>query len=456
MSASYDEVAYPSLPLTQTQPDRMAVMARLRGLPARDPRSARVLEIGCSDGGNLAGLAAYAPDAVFVGIDTSAAAVARGDAAYDLDNLRLVRADLREFDGGGFDYVIAHGVHSWIPRPQDLLECVARNLADAGVAYVSYDVKPGAHLRTMVAEILLRETRDAPDRVAAARDLLDAIANADVQTEYAKALREAVARSAGKPDHVLVHDELATEHHAGFFDEFAAGAAAAGLHYLGESHPGDVAPAAVDGDEIRSEQRWDYASNRTFRQSLLVRGTPGPMDTANLQGLWVAAPARVERVREGRTSVRLLKGAEATVEDAAFRDDLLRLGAAWPGCLAVADMATSPAAWLRLLLARAVEIRHSPVPCVRPGATPHVVAHMRARAERDGMLINARHEMLRLEDDASRRAVAMMDGRTSRALIAERLRAQVGPGARVRKDLDDLIDALAMASLFVGGGDRAD
>ena len=126
----------------------------------------------------------------------------------------------------------------------------------------------------------------------------------------------------------------------------------------------------------------------------------------------------------------------------------------------MADLATSPEAWFRLLLARAVEVRHSPVPCIRPGATPAVVAHMRARAGKDGLLINARHEMLHLEDDASRTAVAMMDGRASRAQIAERLRAQAGPGARVRKDLDDLIDALAMASLFVSdawaeGGEQA-
>lgn len=51
----------------------------------------------------------------------------------------------------------------------------------------------------------------------------------------------------------------------------------------------------------------------------------------------------------------------------------------------------------------------------------------------------------------------MMDGRTSRATLAEELRAHAGPGTRVRRDLDGLIDALAAAGLFVGGdfeGDR--
>lgn len=454
MSRSYDEVAYPSLPLAQTQPDRMAVVAQLRGLPAADPRHARVLEIGCSDSGNLAALAAYAPQAEFVGIDLSEAAVARGrEATGSLPNLRLVQADLRDFDEGGFDFVIAHGVYSWIPRPQDLLECVERNLAEQGVGYVSYDVKPGAHLRTMVAEVLLRESRNAEDPVTAARAVLDAIGQAQVSNEYAEALRAAVARTAGKPDHVLAHDELSAHHHPVYFDEFAAAAAAVGLHYLGESHPSAGARAvagAPDGDEIQREQWWDYASNRTFRQSLLVRGRPGAVSAANLAGLLVAAPTRIVRTHGPRATLKLLKDAEATLDDRTMRDELLRLGAAWPRCLAIDEMRSPLPAWLQLFLAGAVEIRRSPVACVRAQSTPRVVDYMRDRAGIDGLVTSARHEVLKLEDEMSRRAVAMMDGHTSRAALAEELRAHAAPGTRVRKDLDGLIEGLAAAGLFVG------
>jgi hypothetical protein len=147
-----------------------------------------------------------------------------------------------------------------------------------------------------------------------------------------------------------------------------------------------------------------------------------------------------------------LKDVKATVEDRTLRDDLLRLGAAWPACLPIDGMASSLQAWLHLFLGQAVEIRRSPVPCVRPDSCPRVVGFMRERAAIDGLLTNARHEILQLEDDPSRRAVAMMDGLTSRARIAEALRAHAGPGARVRKDLDGLVDALAMSGLFVGEG----
>lgn len=445
MSASYDEVAYPSVPLGQTQPDRMAVIAHLRGLEPADPQMARVLEIGCSDAGNLAALAAYAPDAAFVGIDLSAAAVARAqDAVAALPNLTVVQADLRDFDQGGFDYVIAHGVYSWIPRPQDLLECVARNLAPRGIAYISYDVKPGAHLRTMVAEMLLRESSGIAD----ARNLLRVVEKAEAAGKYAEILRAVARRTSAKPDYVLLHDELAAEHHPVFFDEFAARASEVGLGYLGEAHLADFARpvAEVPTGEIAREQWWDYVSNRTFRQSLWTRDAAGPLDAQALTELWLAAPAQHLRTRGQQSRLRLLRDVEVSV-DRATRDDLLRLGAAWPGCVQASDLKTAPAAWLQMLAARAIEVRYRPVPCVRPGAAPRVVDYMRGQAAADGLVTTARHEMLRLEDELSRTAVSLMDGQATRAQIAEKLR--LGPDDRVRSDLDALIESLGQSGLFV-------
>lgn len=47
----YDELPYPSLPFAQSHPDRLATVARLRGLGAAPVENCRVLELGCAGGG---------------------------------------------------------------------------------------------------------------------------------------------------------------------------------------------------------------------------------------------------------------------------------------------------------------------------------------------------------------------------------------------------------------------
>ncbi|MGH2899721.1 MAG: methyltransferase domain-containing protein, partial [Solirubrobacteraceae bacterium] len=72
----YEEVPYPGRPLVQAHPDRLATLARLHGMPAPQPDGSRVLEVGCGDGANLIPMACTLGAATFVGIDTSASAIA--------------------------------------------------------------------------------------------------------------------------------------------------------------------------------------------------------------------------------------------------------------------------------------------------------------------------------------------------------------------------------------------
>src|SRR5207237_1392628 len=76
-----------------------------------------------------------------------------------LTNVELICRDLLAVDEGlgRFDYIIAHGLYSWVPAEvQDhLLALCARLLAPQGVAYVSYNTYPGWHFRGMIREVLL-------------------------------------------------------------------------------------------------------------------------------------------------------------------------------------------------------------------------------------------------------------------------------------------------------------
>lgn len=118
----YNQLPYPSMPFTDTQPAHLAAFATLFGIVAPDIGCARVLELGCAAGGNIIPLAARFPQASFTGIDLSRRHIDDGGkriAALALTNVRLQQADLTTLDLAGqqFDYIICNGVFSWVPKP---------------------------------------------------------------------------------------------------------------------------------------------------------------------------------------------------------------------------------------------------------------------------------------------------------------------------------------------------
>ncbi len=184
----YDEVTYPGWPFPQAQPERLATLARLFGMAPADPAGCRMLELGCGDGGNALAVACAWPGARVVGIDLAPSAIDRGRALAaeaGIANVDLRVGDIARLpaDLGEFDYVVAHGVYSWVPEPvrAALLDACRRHLAPQGVAFVSYNVLPGGHLRRMLREMLLMHVEEIEDpgrRCVAAREFLSWIAEA--------------------------------------------------------------------------------------------------------------------------------------------------------------------------------------------------------------------------------------------------------------------------------------
>ena len=118
---SYDAVPYPDYSYFESHPDRVATMATLFGMKPPPVDRCRVLELGCAGGGNLIPMAYGLPQSEFVGIDTSARQIAAGQekaSALGLKNVTLQPLDILDVntDHGQFDYIIAHGVFSWVPR----------------------------------------------------------------------------------------------------------------------------------------------------------------------------------------------------------------------------------------------------------------------------------------------------------------------------------------------------
>jgi len=158
---TYDQVSYSHLPTTETHPDRMAVLARLRGLNPPPVDRARLLDLGANEGGCLIPTALSLPHAEFVGIDLAAGPVERGNRIIrdlGLANARLVQMDLLDMDAsfgaslGQFDYVIAHGLYAWTPPAvrDKALAIASENLSANGIALVSYNTYPGGYVRKLL------------------------------------------------------------------------------------------------------------------------------------------------------------------------------------------------------------------------------------------------------------------------------------------------------------------
>src|SRR5581483_1342635 len=159
---AYDTIAYPSRCCPQAHPDRLATLATLFGMSPAPVEHCRVLELGCGDGGNLLPLAFALPGSAFTGVDLAPGAIAKANAearALGLANIQFHCADLLDWPppGGSFDYVIAHGLLSWVPDAVRLrvFELCRDRLAPGGVAFVSYNALPGCRIRGMLREMML-------------------------------------------------------------------------------------------------------------------------------------------------------------------------------------------------------------------------------------------------------------------------------------------------------------
>lgn len=363
LRADYDETPYSPNSFPQSAPGRLAAIAHLFGLGVPDVGSARVLEIGCAGGGNLIPFAAAHPHARAVGIDLSPVQIEQGREgvrSLGLTNLDLQVGDIAELDPkrlGTFDYVIAHGVYSWVPPhvQEALLALVRAVLAPTGVAYVSYNTYPGWKSKEIVRDAMLlasgtSATQD--EKVADARDMVDFLAEiAPPEGVLARLLAESKAFDEVYGDSYLLHDELEKFNAPCYFYEMLGRAGAHGLAYLAEAHlesmmPGNFGPTVEEfvrrksaGAQVLVEQYLDFVTNRMFRESLLVHAERAPHirytpDRSRYADLHVAAyvpPAEgLTQLDNTRQEYVESDGATLFTNDPGIKAALDALSARWP------------------------------------------------------------------------------------------------------------------------------
>src|SRR5262249_54910244 len=118
-SSSYEEVPYQGFALFLTSPDHLAALARLFEQSPPEVETCRVMELGCARGDNLIPMAFSLPRAWFCGVDLSPSQIAVGKTAIvelGLKNIELHARGIQDLgpDLGQFDFILAHGVYSWV------------------------------------------------------------------------------------------------------------------------------------------------------------------------------------------------------------------------------------------------------------------------------------------------------------------------------------------------------
>ena len=295
----YKELGYKSYPFPFTTPAYLEAYGTLVGLKPPIAKTARVLELGATYGGNIISQAVHNPEATFVGIELSQDQVEKGNKIISdakLDNVSLLQGDILNFDEslGNFDYIIAHGFYSWISdeMKDKLLDIISHHLADNGIAYVSYNTYPGWHTMEEVRQLMLFANRGYDElthkekvlRGKTVGSLVGAqILNYDNLKERNSKFLGALRSVMQKDDYYVGHDHLEPHNDPCYFYQFNDHLKAHNLSYVCDADLtlsmvrtydesiADKLEKLAPNSQADQEQYLDFMLDTTFRKSIICK-----------------------------------------------------------------------------------------------------------------------------------------------------------------------------------------
>jgi methyltransferase-like protein/2-polyprenyl-3-methyl-5-hydroxy-6-metoxy-1,4-benzoquinol methylase len=471
---AYDSVPYCSYPIPASHPDRLYAAARLFGLDPVIPDNARILEIGCAGGGNLLPIASTLPKSKCVGIEISPVQCENGKIAIQftgMKNVDIRQASVTEIakEFGEFDYIVCHGVFSWVPPHvrEAILRVCSDNLSPKGIAYISYNVLPGWYLRGMTRGMMLEHVKsiaNPTERVAQARSLMNFLveSNKNSNTGHATYLRSEAEILAKSPDHYLFHEHLEDINVPFYFRSFIEEASKFGLQYLSESciptiWPQNLSPEACKvietiTDEVTRGHYMDCVLGRTFRETLLVHKSveikrsieADRFAEAKFYGSYELRP----ELAEGDQRVyKTYKGGHINTSGASWEIAMKKMTEAFPCALSLDEIYSAveeenskldkpePVDRGKLLttlilgtMSGWVEFQYTPnrmkskVP-----KFPKVTAWASSQAQASGFITNLRHEFISIHD-VHRQIIPLLNGSNDLESIISQVKVRIDTG----------------------------
>lgn len=479
---AYAKVAYWSLPHHNADPNRIAAVARLHGIEPPDPRRARVLELGGGDGGNSLAIAAAWPEAHCTCYDLSDAAIERGRGLAErakLTNVELRAADLLELPEhlGEFDYVVLHGLITWVPDPvrDAALRIAAASLAPGGLVMCDYNALPGWAFWTTSRALLLEGAASCPsddpsERIAHARRLVQLARELNGSDSlHAQLLAITADRVDGRTDSFLFHDDMNPSCTPYWLEDVTGFAAAVDLHYVGELRTDQWWEAdpvfaaqirAVAGhDDLLAQRYADLVRGPQFKATVFASAET----TAARTGLDMVAATSLVVCAEDLGADELSTGEWSPAERGMLG---AVVGAGAPG-VAVGDAARAAGldeelaghTVLGLAYRRVLGFRLVPAPAAsrvpdRPQVHPLVLAQCGVTQVVSRLV----HDYTVIDDPLATTVLQLLDGvRTTPQIVAE-IAARL-PGvdtAELEKDVSAVLDRFASEGLLMqGDGDAA-
>ena len=454
--SEYDDILYPTHVSPETHPDTLARTASLFGIEPPPVQHCRVLEIGCGDGGNIIPMGFELPNSEFVGIDSATVPIQHAKRVIERTGARNVTAralDIMEIaqDFGTFDYIIAHGIYSWVPvKVQERILGICRDhLSARGVAFISFNTGPAGRIRQLTRDMMRFHLQAAgidDDPVRAGRELLRTLVDlADEGSIWKAVLETEVARLSKRADSVTFHDELGPGYSSIYFSDFAAAAERNGLQFLSDVNLSDaIEPLKkpegaqalerlAHGDVVKYQQYLDFLVFRGFRRTLLCH-RENQLDRGHLlervRTLLVASPLTKSSVAAdgGIVFTKRHGSASITTNNPIVSLALERLASYWPRALHFSDLAgaivakipSNPQqdaskvlaqALLRLAANKLVDLRTHHAPLAESvGERPMATSLARLQAEQGTSITTLLHTQIEFSNAETRALLRRIDG----------------------------------------------
>jgi len=474
LEKSYDEYPYESKSFPSSHPDHLYVLGTLFGMKPADPGQCRVLELGCASGGNLIPMAAQLPESQFFGVDLSAAQIKSGQAlikSLKLKNIKLEKKDVLKVGGRirKFDYIICHGVYSWVPEKvqEKILDVCSNYLNKNGIAYISYNTYPGWHMRESIRNMMRFHTAqfsEIQDKVNQSRALLNFLAQSNTQGDiFGQYLIQESQALANTSDSYIAHEHLEGINRPQYFYEFAQAAEKHELQYLAEAEVGTMLASNfpeqvsrtlqnVGKNVIQMEQYMDFLRNRMFRCTLLCHkdiGLKRTVEPSLLKDLHISSPIRPVSAQadiEGDGHVEFIGLGNIRIGSARplTKHALTALGKAWPESLAFSELLENAASAvglepgqvedplaadvLQAYMAGAMQTSHRPVMVAAEISDKPMVSHLsREQAKLGNIVTNQRHQPVTLNEPL-RQLLLLLDGKHTHGQLIDALESLIREG----------------------------
>lgn len=296
LASSYDETPYSSYVFSHCQPVRLHAIATLKGLNPAPVETARVLEIGCSFGGNLLPFAIQHPRSYSIGIDLSEQQINMGKKMMQeigVDNIQLICADISKvnFENIQFDYIICHGVFSWVPQfvQEAILNVIKNYLSPNGVAFISYNTYPGWHHFDAAKHLMQFGSNPQLDRLTRTDQAFELLKYTNnilkkISSPRNQAIDNIFTKILASEKYYVSHEYFEEYNTPLYFSQFIEKIRQYKLAYINDSdiidfwrhysilekQEYDDIYHYFDYNSKKIEQYFDFLSNRTFRCSIIT------------------------------------------------------------------------------------------------------------------------------------------------------------------------------------------